>query len=623
MYESFYGLREKPFSMLPDPDFLYLSKKHQKALTLFEYGLMNNAGFCVISGDIGSGKTTILRKLLENMRSNISVGMITNTHNRFGELLDWVLSVYGIHEKGLSEVEKHQRFIDFLIEQYAAKKTTLLIVDEAQNMAADKLEELRMLSNINADKDQVLQIILAGQPELKDTLRLPELKQFIQRIAVDYHLGPLDQEDTRAYIAHRLSVAGAESAIFTEEACDVIYKYSGGSPRLMNLLCDTAMVYGFADQQKVIDEDLVNEMILERMQNSLVPLACAELPKKKSRENVSKKCVSAQSASNVVEINSVDSHEVEHDFGEKVVLAAASEKEIEVEKVEKSEPEIESEIEPEIEVEIKHDEEVQSPHAVGSPQDNISAEAEEKEPVKKEPVIGSTALPQSIESKRSRSLLPILVAVVVLVIVTMFFSLRLDNDSSITDTDTDATDTSKHENKSELIEGAAEDLQQEVIQVIPEEIQKQLEEAQNIQQEMARRQQEDSDRLKILEEQAILLQNERDKALDKAKTEEAKRAAEAKAARISAKREKAAKKIAQKAIAEAKAAEQKAKLLEELRLKQEQEAADALQAQQKKLELEEAKKIKAEAERIKAEAEKAPVDIRCEGATARFLSTCR
>ncbi|MES0328359.1 MAG: AAA family ATPase, partial [Gammaproteobacteria bacterium] len=544
MYESFYGLREKPFSMLPDPDFLYLSKKHQKALTLFEYGLMNNAGFCVISGDIGSGKTTILRKLLENMRSNISVGMITNTHNRFGELLDWVLSVYGIHDKDLSEVEKHQRFIDFLIEQYAAKKTTLLIVDEAQNMSADKLEELRMLSNINADKDQVLQIILAGQPELKETLLLPELKQFIQRIAVDYHLGPLDQEDTRAYIAHRLSVAGAESPIFTEEACDLIFKYSGGSPRLMNLLCDTAMVYGFADQQKVIDEDLVIEMILERMQNSLVPLACADLPKKKSRENVSRKCVAAQSASNVVEINSVDSHEVEHDFGEKVLRAAASEKEIEVEKVEKPEPEIE--------VEIKHDEEVQSHHAVDSPQDNISAEAEEKEPVKKEPVIGSTALPQSIESKRSRSLLPILVAIVVLVIATMFFSLRLDNDSPATDTaTTDTTDTSKHENKSESIEGAAENLQQEVIQVIPEEIQKQLEEAQNIQQEMARRQQEDSDRLKILEEQAILLQNERDEALDKAKTEEAKRAAEAKAARISAKREKAAEKKAQQAIAEA------------------------------------------------------------------------
>lgn len=614
MYESFYGLREKPFSMLPDPDFLYLSKKHQKALTLFEYGLMNNAGFCVISGDIGSGKTTILRKLLENMRSNISVGMITNTHNRFGELLDWVLSVYGIHEKGLSEVEKHQRFIDFLIEQYAAKKTTLLIVDEAQNMAADKLEELRMLSNINADKDQVLQIILAGQPELKETLLLPELKQFIQRISVDYHLGPLDQEDARAYITHRLWVAGAESTIFTEEACDVIYKYSGGSPRLMNLLCDTAMVYGFADQQKVIDEDLVNEMILERMENSLVPLACSELPEKKTRENVSRTYVTAQSASNVVAINSVDSHDIEHDFGEKVMLAAASEKEIEVEKVGKSEPEIE--------VEVKHDEQLQSHHTVDSTQDNLSAEAEEKELIKKELVTASTALPQSIESKFSRSLLAILVAIVVLVMATMFFLLGREYDRPVTDTAT--TDTSKQVNKSESIEAAAENFQQEVVPVIPEEIQKQLDEAQNIQQEMVRRQQEDSDRLNFLEEQAILLQSERDRALEQVKTEEAKRATEAKAARISAKREKAADKISQKAIAKAMAAEQKAKILEEIRVKQKQEIADALQAQQEKIQkLEEAEKVKAEAERIKAEAEKAEVDIRCEGATARFLSTCR
>ena len=284
MYESFYGLKEKPFSMLPDPAFLYLSKKHQKALTLFEYGLMNHAGFSVISGEIGSGKTTILRKLLENMDRSISVGMITNTHNRFGGLLDWVLSVYGIHEKGLSEVEKHQCFIDFLIEQYAAKKTTLLIVDEAQNLSVEKLEELRMLSNINADKDQVLQVILAGQPELKDTLRLPELKQFVQRVAVDYHLGSLDKPDTSAYIAHRLSVAGTEEVIFTEDACDLIHKYSGGTPRLINLLSDTAMVYGFADQQKIIDEDLVIEMIEERMHGSLVPLACTEPPKKKNRD---------------------------------------------------------------------------------------------------------------------------------------------------------------------------------------------------------------------------------------------------------------------------------------------------------------------------------------------------
>jgi len=237
---------------------------------------MNNAGFCVISGEIGSGKTTLLRKLLDNMSRKITVGMITNTHKQFGELLDWVLSAFDIHERGLNEVEKHQRFIDFLLEQYAAKKTTLLIVDEAQNMTPDKLEELRMLSNINTGKDQVLQVILSGQPELQDTLRLPEMKQFIQRIAVDYHLVSLNEEETLGYIEHRLSVAGADKPIFTKEAGEMLHKYSGGTPRTLNLLRHTAMVNGFADQKEIIDHDIVAERILERMQDSLVPLVCTE-----------------------------------------------------------------------------------------------------------------------------------------------------------------------------------------------------------------------------------------------------------------------------------------------------------------------------------------------------------
>ena len=596
MYESFYGLSEKPFSMLPDPDFLYLSKKHQKALTLFEYGLMNHAGFCVISGDIGSGKTTILRKLLENMDSNISVGMITNTHNRFGELLDWVLSVYGIHEKGLSDVEKHQRFVDFLIDQYAARRTTLLIVDEAQNMSVDKLEELRMLSNINADKDQVLQVILAGQPELKDTLRLPELKQFIQRIAVDYHLGSLDNEDTRAYIAHRLGVAGAETGIFTEDACDLIHKYSGGTPRLINLLCDTAMVYGFADQQKIIDENLVVEMLLERMQSSLMPLACDELPKKKSRENISSEPVAEQLVvkpvlTDVVESDSPDADtEVEHDFGEKVLQAASPEKQ----------PEIEKSTESETKIETKHDEDVQGHQVSDSTQKNTPPEPEKLTP--------------PTESKSSSFLIPVLVAMSVLVSVTLFFVQSLDDDKIGTDTAKDLD----HKNKSEFIEPVTENLKKDATPVIPDAIQKQLDEAQHLQEEMVRRQQENSNKLKLLEEQAAVLQSERDKALVEAEAEKAKRIAETKAAKISAKRKRDAEKVAQKAISEAMAAEQKAKLLEELRAKEKQEIADALAAQQKKQELEEAERIKAE-----AEAEKAKKDVRCEGVTARFLSICR
>ncbi|NNL06245.1 MAG: AAA family ATPase [Gammaproteobacteria bacterium] len=273
MYESFYGLQTKPFSLLPDPGFLYMGKKHKVALALLEYALMNNAGFCVITGEIGAGKTTLLRKLLENIEDNITVGMITNTHQSFGELLDWVLSAFGIHEPGLSKVEMHQRLVDFLLEQYANNKSTLLIVDEAQNMSASTLEELRMLSNINSEKDLVLQIILSGQPGLRDTLRKPELLQFVQRISVDYHLDALTIDESCAYIQHRLVTAGAQTDVFTPEACRLIHAYSGGIPRLINLLADTALVYAFADQKQMVGADIIEEMVSERMENSILPLA--------------------------------------------------------------------------------------------------------------------------------------------------------------------------------------------------------------------------------------------------------------------------------------------------------------------------------------------------------------
>jgi len=280
MYESFYGLKTKPFSLLPDPGFLYMGKKHRIALTLLEYALMNNAGFCVITGEIGAGKTTLLRRLLATIEDHIKVGMITNTHQSFGELLDWILSAYGIHQPGLSKVEMHQRLVDFLLEQYANNKTTLLIVDEAQNMPVATLEELRMLSNINSEKDLVLQVILSGQPDLKDTLRRPELKQFAQRISVDFHLDALTSDETCSYIQHRLVTAGATDDIFTPQACRLIHEYSGGVPRLINLLCDTALVYGFADQKKTVDVELVEEMINERMQNSILPLASVDKSRK-------------------------------------------------------------------------------------------------------------------------------------------------------------------------------------------------------------------------------------------------------------------------------------------------------------------------------------------------------
>ena len=284
MYEAFYGFKEKPFSMLPDPGFLYLSKKHQAALTLLEYGLLNQVGFCVISGEPGAGKTTILRTLLERVGDDMTVGLITNTHQSFGGLLDWVLSAFDLHRPNLSQVEMHQVFMDFLIKEYGNGHTVLLIVDEAQNMKADALEELRMLSNINSEKDQLMQVVLAGQPALKETLKLPDLMQFAQRIAVDYHLGSLNLEETCAYIQHRLITAGAERDVFTPAACERIFNYSGGTPRLINLLCETVMVYGFADQREMIDVDLVDEMVLERMKDSVVPIVNRDIASQENNE---------------------------------------------------------------------------------------------------------------------------------------------------------------------------------------------------------------------------------------------------------------------------------------------------------------------------------------------------
>jgi len=272
MYEAFYKLREKPFTLLPDPGFLYLSNRHRMALTMLEYGLMNQAGFTVISGDIGAGKTTLIRHLLNNMDREHTVGLISNTHRSFGELLQWVLLAFSLEHRDMDKVEMYRRFVDFIIDEYAQNRRTVLIIDEAQNMEAETLEELRMLSNINADKDQALQVILVGQRELRETLRRPDLVQFAQRISVDYHLEPLSEDDTAGYIRHRLEVAGGRPDIFTPAACKAVYHFTNGVPRLINLLCDTALVYGYAEQKQRIDARLVADVAREKQQGGIFPV---------------------------------------------------------------------------------------------------------------------------------------------------------------------------------------------------------------------------------------------------------------------------------------------------------------------------------------------------------------
>lgn len=271
MYETFYGFKEKPFSLVPDPEFLYLSDKHRMALALLEYGLINQAGFTVITGNIGTGKTTLVRHLLQGLDDEFRVGLITNTHREFGELLHWILMAFDLDYKGKDKVESYHLFVDFLIGEYAQNRRTVLIVDEAQNLSPDTLEELRMLSNVNADKHQVLQTILVGQQELRDTLRRPDLMQFAQRITADYHLKPLNQAETCTYIEHRLTVAGGDKHLFDPAASQLVYKYSNGIPRLINLLCDTALVYGYAEQRHKIPASLIDELAKEKQAGGIFP----------------------------------------------------------------------------------------------------------------------------------------------------------------------------------------------------------------------------------------------------------------------------------------------------------------------------------------------------------------
>ncbi|MEW8028008.1 MAG: AAA family ATPase [Candidatus Thiodiazotropha sp.] len=264
MYEKFYGIIEKPFSLLPDPSFLVLGEKHSAAYTALEYGLVSQAGFTVVTGEVGSGKTTLIRHLLNQLDEDTTVGLVSSSHHEMGELLQWLLFAFDLDYRETQKVGRYDLFTQFLIDQYANKKRTVLIIDEAQNLHPEVLEELRLLSNINADKHQVLQIILVGQPQLRVLLKHKDLLQFQQRISVDYHLQGLNEEETRFYIFQRLKFAGRNKPLFTRNAINLIYQASDGIPRVINTLCDTALVYGFADQKSLLDSALVAKVLKDK-----------------------------------------------------------------------------------------------------------------------------------------------------------------------------------------------------------------------------------------------------------------------------------------------------------------------------------------------------------------------
>ena len=269
MYETHFGFREKPFSLLPDPGFLYLGRRHSMALAMLQYGVRSQAGFTVIAGEIGSGKTTLIRHLLDQLESDVTVGLISNTHSSFGELLEWVLLAFGIPHQGLDKVARHHRFTEFLISEYSKRRRTVLIIDEAQNLAPEALEELRMLSNINADKSLVLQLVLVGQPELRMLLRRPGLEQFAQRVSVAYYLEALSLEETVAYVRHRLKVAGGNPRLFDSDALEWVHRASRGVPRVVNTICDMALVYAYASGQTQVDRATVEEVVRDRVATGL------------------------------------------------------------------------------------------------------------------------------------------------------------------------------------------------------------------------------------------------------------------------------------------------------------------------------------------------------------------
>ena len=277
MYEEFYGLKAPPFSNIPDPTFLLLTPQHTRALSVLRYALMVRAGFCVITGDVGAGKTTLVRNVLQNLDQPVEVGLVSNTQcDSFKEFLRWILLAFDLDYKGKDKVEMYDEFVQFLIRQFDIGRPVTLIIDEAQHLGPEYLEQLRMLSNVNTEKGQILQTILVGQPELWDLLRRPELVQFAQRVSYDYYLSPLESdEQTKDYIQHRLRTAEGSEEIFAEDTYKQIWQATGGVPRLINLICDTALVYGYGEEQAIIDKDLILRVITDK-QASFSPIAPAK-----------------------------------------------------------------------------------------------------------------------------------------------------------------------------------------------------------------------------------------------------------------------------------------------------------------------------------------------------------
>jgi type II secretory pathway predicted ATPase ExeA len=264
LYCELFQLTEPPFRLTPDPQFLFASKQHARAKAYMESTIWLADGFVVLTGEIGSGKTTLIESFLTELPKDIVLAHISQTQLTPVEFLQALLVEFGFKPFRKRKVELLAMLKDFMVEQYAAGKKILLVIDEAQNLSRKVLEEVRLLSGLEAQKEKLLRIVLAGQPELSVKLDSPRLQQLMQRVRLRFHLGALSKRETHEYITHRLNIAGAKGrTIFDTAACDVVFRYTGGVPRLVNVLCDTAMLCAFAEERTTVDEALVKAAVEE------------------------------------------------------------------------------------------------------------------------------------------------------------------------------------------------------------------------------------------------------------------------------------------------------------------------------------------------------------------------
>lgn len=262
LYTGHFGLTERPFTLVPDPSFLFWSKQHKRAFAVLEFGIMSRAPITLITGEIGSGKTTLVQNLLGQMDGDVRIGLLSNVQGDRGELLQWVLNALSVpFDPDESYVTLFQRFQEYVIGEYAEGRRVVLIIDEAQNLSGEGLEEMRLLTNINANKDELIQLILVGQPELKEIVLSPDMRQLAQRVAASFHLQGMDERTTRAYIRHRLQVAGGTGKEISPKAAGEIFRATRGIPRLVNQLCELALLYAWSSERAQVSITAVRNVL--------------------------------------------------------------------------------------------------------------------------------------------------------------------------------------------------------------------------------------------------------------------------------------------------------------------------------------------------------------------------